>query len=95
MGLPAVCRKCTEPDDSSTAVASSPYEEYYPLPVGKDSLFLFSFSATENLQFLLAARSMVENWFLIFYDEHRLEQGAEKNNSLQGGRNGRLEETTQ
>lgn len=73
-----------QPDGSNTAVASSPYEEYYPLPVGQHSLFLFSFSATENLQFLLPARSIVENWFLIFCEEHSLEQGAEKNTNLQG-----------
>jgi hypothetical protein len=58
----------------------SPYEEYYPLPVVQDSLFLFSFSATKNLQFLLSARSRVENWFLIFCEEHNLEQGAEYSN---------------
>jgi len=62
-------------------MAPSPYEEYYPLPVVQDSLFLFSFSATENLQ-LLPARSIVENWFLIFCEEHSLEQGAEKNANL-------------
>jgi hypothetical protein len=49
------------------------YEEHYPLPVVHFSQFLFSFSATKNLQFLLPARSMVENWFLIFCEDHSLD----------------------